>query len=332
MANSGVALKLAGKSSTSPKEQKQGKVCYVDVFKLTDLPGIMDQKGWKVSAAIMRKWLESEKYLMSKEEKEGETDSRQYPSKLVDTSIVTMSWALSFPRIKKEYDSIFGGTDFSKLLASTGFFKPNPAKYESVAARRELVKRLSKAGKFTLQQESFGNLQAPVTEVNDLWQFQYHVIGGKLFNFSEYGKAAIKETFLSDPDLDDMWGALADCLMKIAGEGTVTPKIKKVGTGLQVEYYEVSVKKIGVYIRDTYDFNGEQYLGHWSKTSSPYVRLYLRGESRGDCPDDYVEVNNDRFRAHQALTGKGGDLLIFSDVLVTQLSKPFTFKITPQEI
>jgi hypothetical protein len=41
MANSSAALKPAGTSSTSPKEQKQGKVCYVDVFKLTDLPDIM---------------------------------------------------------------------------------------------------------------------------------------------------------------------------------------------------------------------------------------------------------------------------------------------------
>ena len=36
-------LKLVGKSRTSPTEMKQGKVCYADVFKLTDLPDIMEK-------------------------------------------------------------------------------------------------------------------------------------------------------------------------------------------------------------------------------------------------------------------------------------------------
>jgi hypothetical protein len=48
--------------------------------------------------------------------------------------------------------------------------------------------------------------------------------------------------------------------------------------------------------------------------------------------DDFVKVSNERFRAHRALAGKGGDLLIFSDVLVTTLSKPFTFSVSTQEV
>jgi hypothetical protein len=130
-----------------------------------------------------------------------------------------------------------------------------------------------------------------------------------------------------------MFGALADFLLKIAAEGTVTPKTKTLDTGaVQVEHYEISVEKIGVYIRDTYDFNDNQYLGHWRKNTAPHIRLYALGESRGDCPDDFVEVSNERFRAHRAQTGNGGDLLIFSDVLVTTLKKPYKFRVTPQEI
>jgi hypothetical protein len=327
MANSGTVLKPAGKSQTSPRAQKQGKVCYVDVFKLTDLPDIMDKKGWTVSSAIMRKWLNNAAYAMTLDEKKGLTDSRLYPANLVDTSTVKMSWALSFPRIKQEHDKIFGGKG---LLNST------PAEYQRPAARKELINRLFYAGKFTNKPEAFGNLRDSVLNINEQYQFQIHPIGDWFFHTKTYGNAVLNETFLSDPDLDDMWGALADCLIKIAGEGTVTPKLKVVDTRLQcavvAEYYDVSVNSIGTYIRDTYDFNGDQYLGHWSKVSAPYTRLYTVGASRGDCPDDFVEVNNERFRAHRDKAGKGGDLLIFSDVLITPLRKPFTFRVAPHEV
>jgi len=64
-------LKLIGKSRTSPTEMKQGKVCYADVFKLTDLPDIMEKAAWKRGATLMRKWLSSDAYAMSDEEKRG---------------------------------------------------------------------------------------------------------------------------------------------------------------------------------------------------------------------------------------------------------------------
>jgi hypothetical protein len=327
METNGATLKPAGNSQTSPKENKQGQVCYADVFKLTDLPDIMDKKGWKVASALMRKWFDSPAYTISQEEKGGKTDSRKYQSHLVDITTIKMSWVLSFTRIKQEHDKIFG---------SKGFFSSTPAEYEKPAARNELIKKLFHAGKFTDKIESFGNLQDSVLNINEKDQFQIHQIGDWLFQTKAYGKAAIKETFLSDPDLDDLWGALADFLIKIAGQGTVTPKTKIVATGLQsvaiVEYYDVSVEKVGTYIRDTYDFNGNQYLGHWSKTSAPYARLYTAGASRGDCPDDFLEINNERFRAHRAKTGKGGDILIFSDILITPLQKPFKFRVTPGEI
>lgn len=336
MANGGTAvgpatkaLKPAGKSHTSPTEQKQGKVCYIDVFRLTDLPDIMDKKGWKVSAALMRKWFHNPAHSMSDQEKVGDLDARQYPANLVDSSTVTMAWALSFPRVKKDYDSLFG---------SKGLFKSAPAKYESPAARRMLVRRLVNAGKFTRYPEQFGNLRDSVLNVNEQWQFQFHVVDDN----SAYAEAWIKDTVKSDPNLDDMWGALARFAFKIAGEGTVIPKTKVVDTGIQcevqVEYYEVSVQKIGIYIRDTYDFNGDQYLGHWSKTSDPYVRVYQIAYSagsrsaRGDCPDDFVYVDNERFRAHRTATGRGGDLLVFSDILITTLKQPFTFRVTPAEV
>jgi hypothetical protein len=322
-----IAIQSVAHSKTTPTQNTQGKVCYADVFRLTDLPTIMDAKQWPISAILMRKWFASPAHTMSSDEKQGKTDARSYPANLVDTSTVKMSWALSFPRIKSRYEQIFG---------STGLFGSKPAVYESTAARKELIKKLIKAGKFGLNREAYGELGASVLEVNDLWQFQFHKIGGKEYNAATYGEAAAREVFQSDPGLDDMWGALADTLFKIAAAGFVTPKLKEVDTGLQcgfeAEYYEVSVDTIGVYLRDTYDFNGDQYLGHWSKSSAPYIRLFAMGASRGSCPNDYVEVSNKHFRTHRQVTNKGGDLLIFSDVLQTRLKKPFTFRVSPEEL
>jgi hypothetical protein len=338
MADGGAVLKPAGNSKTNPRENKQGKVCYADVFKLTDLPGIMDKKGWKVSSILMRKWLNNPAYTISVDEKEGNTDARQYPKHLVDASTVTMAWALSFPRINKEYQSIF---------AAKGIFKETAPMYENERAKRQLVKRLLKAGKFTKFPEQFGNLNDSVLNVNEQWQFQRH----RVDDDSTYVKAWLNDTVTSDPELDDLWGGLGRFLFKIAGEGTVTPTTKVIDTRVdsiavdtgarcvtEVQYYEVSVEKLGVYVRDTYDFNGEQYLGHWSKTSSPYARVYPlthiaggRG-GQGECPDDFLPVNNERFVAHRSLTGKGGDLLVYSDVLITTLKHPFKFKVTRRDL
>lgn len=319
----------AGKSITSVKGIKQGKVCYVDVFKLKDLPEIMDQKGWKVSAALMRKWFANPQRAMTKSEKLGNTDCRLYPPNLVDTTTVTMAWALSFPRVRENYKAIFG---------SKGIFKSTPPEYERPAAKAALVRRLAKAGKFTTGHEPFGNLGDSVLNINEEWQFQFHVVDDN----AAYAIAWAKDAINGDPELDDMWGALARFTFKIAAEGFVTPNTRAVDYGMksriEVESYTISVPRIGVYARDTYDFQDEQYLGHWSKTAEPYVRVYGASFSVGDkspagtCPNDFVCVENESFRKHRLMTSKGGNLLVLSDVLVTTLPRPFMFRVTPDEI
>jgi len=322
-------LRLVGESRTSPRENKQGKICYADVFRLTDLPEVMEKMGWRNSAALMKKWFANPGYTMTLGQKKGVIPASQYPSHLLETSLITMEWALSFPRIKREYDYMFG---------SRNLYKSIPPLYESPQAKQLLVKRLFRAKKFTNLPERFGDLTSSALVQDEKWQFQRYTVDDN----REYVNAWWKDSTKGDPDLDDMWGALARFVFKIAGEGTVTPKTKVIKSGgehsVQVEHYEINVSRIGVYIRDTYDFNGDQYLGHWSKNSPPYIRVYQlsyvaggRGE-KGSCPDDFVSVTNERFSSHRQATGCGGDLIVLSDVLVTTLKKPFKFRVTPQEI
>ncbi|WP_413456879.1 DUF6402 family protein [Herbaspirillum huttiense] len=76
----------------------------------------------------------------------------------------------------------------------------------------------------------------------------------------------------------------------------------------------------------------DEQLGHWRKTKQPFVRLYALGESRGTCPDDYLIVNNQKFTAHREETGKGGDLMVFSDIRTTKLRTPYRFRLTSKDI
>lgn len=329
-------LRLVGKSTTSPREQKQGKICYVDVFKVSDLAVVMDKKGWKVAPVLMRKWLDSKAHQMGPEEK-GNTEAanfRKYPPHLVDTRTVTMKWVLSYARAKQAYDAIF---------SSGGWLRRTPPIYESELAKNRLVKLLAKAGKFTYQAERFGDFTAPVLDINADWQFQIQPINDGF----EMLRALTSEIARGDPKIDDLWGALGRFAFNIAGEGWVTPKTRIVTTGGQsrgvVDYYDIAVTRIGVYAFDTYEFNDEkdeptQYLGHWSRLTDPYLHIYPDAyfsgnlKPRGACPNEFLGVGNSTFLKHREISGKGGDLVIFSDVLIAPLKQPFKFRVTPAKI
>jgi hypothetical protein len=81
------------------------------------------------------------------------------------------------------------------------------------------------------------------------------------------------------------------------------------------------VEKVGFYIRDHYDFNGLQYLGTWTEdrvltkaetafTLSLHGQLVLRLKE-----GPFAAVTNGDFRDYRDKIGKGGDFIIYSDVL-----------------
>jgi hypothetical protein len=75
----------------------------------------------------------------------------------------------------------------------------------------------------------------------------------------------------------------------------------------------VKIDRIGIYVRDPYDFIGEQYLGYW----------------REDPPDaasapwdfGYKKLTNRDFRDYRRNHGVGRDYQIFSDVKVIELNQ-----------
>lgn len=66
--------------------------------------------------------------------------------------------------------------------------------------------------------------------------------------------------------------------------------------------FQLSVEEVGIYVKDSFDFNGSQFLGFWGYRDDP--------------------IRNEDFCQWRAENNAGGDFLVFSDVKRTKLSAP----------
>ena len=111
----------------------------------------------------------------------------------------------------------------------------------------------------------------------------------------------------STETLDDLDAALANFVFQVVVAGTVSPK---------GSIHQVDVKEVGIYLRDSYDFNEFQYLGCWDEVKNAVHRNPL---ASGDT------VFNSTFRDWRTANGMGGDYMIYSDVTRITLSPPDSF-------
>ena len=82
--------------------------------------------------------------------------------------------------------------------------------------------------------------------------------------------------------------------------------------GIAATESTICVKDIGIYVRDSFDFNGEQFLGFWNSNTNYGGKNPLRGTG----------VANKHFREFAKRTQKGGDYLVFSDVNKLKIDPP----------
>jgi hypothetical protein len=142
----------------------------------------------------------------------------------------------------------------------------NPKSQEQMAG---ILKRKPRAAG-----RPFGDLSRPVTEIDEEWINSRPV---------ESGLA-----------LDALAGALGRFHLQVAVAG----KLLSIGSG----ELQVSIEEVGIYVKDSFDFNGSQFLGFWGHRDDP--------------------VNNDDFRQWRAQNNAGGDFRVFSDVKRTRLTPP----------
>jgi hypothetical protein len=89
---------------------------------------------------------------------------------------------------------------------------------------------------------------------------------------------------------------------------------KKLGTLVQAV---IIVKAVGIYVGDVFEFNGDQYLGHWDLTKGTVSAKFWHHKDPDDVQPDkngVIEIGNATFRRYRDHTGRGGDFLVFSPI------------------
>ncbi len=118
--------------------------------------------------------------------------------------------------------------------------------------------------------------------------------------------------------VDDLYGSLGNFAIYAA----VTKAT--ISCTDQENVFHIQVEEVGVYMKDTFDFIGNQYLGHWDFEGlglNPAAGLSNQVDSfEWNLPAWTPELGlafafgNTDFQKYREETGQGGDLYLFSDV------------------
>ncbi len=245
---------------------------------ISAIPAAMRQMGWTVSAALMDRWFASPGWAMPEEWKQqgGQPLATRIPIAHRDTQIVSMEWAAKYARARSAISTLM-------------------EKIPTAPTILQLKRRLS-----TLAHDGTGVLQLghpgmSAIQLEDMCQV----------NFQAFGN--------SWDIMDDMYGALGRATMKMAFVG------RAIRAGA-TEPYRFRLAHVGLYIRDNYDFNDDQPLGIWTESgvlnkSEMVANLFLDALAFDWHGEPIGQASNRSFRDFRARTGRGGDFVLYSDVL-----------------
>lgn len=119
---------------------------------------------------------------------------------------------------------------------------------------------------------------------------------------------------------DDLTAALGRFYLFVIPKGYAEVSESKV---------RVVVQQIGVYARDSFDFEGPQYLGFWQlpdKIGPAIVKEEPPMWRDRRARSDVFPMCNSAYNAWRDRTGKGEDFLIYSDIHAADVSHEFTFE------
>jgi len=276
------ALPQATSQTYAPLGTPAKKVV-IESLALSRVPTAMRSMGWTTAAALMERWFEGPGWQMPEDWKTKET--QPHPMSLsdlqCDEGIVKMEWAMGYQRCR---DAV--------ALAQS--------RLTTVAGVELLKEDLKYAGWKGEQPLSLGIYGMSAREMDATSQV----------NIAKFGDAW--------DALDDMYGALGKATVKM---GVVGRAVRDNGSSTGVPRHLFHVEYLGFYIRDNYDFNGLQYLGTWTED-----RVLTKAETLLTVtPEEnwivhlqegpFAAVTNADFRTYRKKIGKGGDFVIYSDVL-----------------
>jgi hypothetical protein len=198
-------------------------------------------------------------------------------ARLLDT------WFERQPAIAKNYSNPV--TDVIKMDWVLGFPRAREAYdwimsnrlWTSEESQKQMAKLLKSMPKPVAGQSlPWGDLSQPVAVVNDL-SVNFRAVTNGL-------------------NYDGLSAALGAFVFNVAIAG------RMFRPPLTSQVLVVTVAEVGIYVKDSFDFNGDQFLGFWGYRDTPYYNRDFR-EWRGE---------------NQA----GGDFLVFSDIKRTRLATP----------
>ena len=160
------------------------------------------------------------------------------------------------------------------------------------AAKRE-IRGMLKAKKLVLPNAgfrfNFGNLDLPAPQQDAVY----------------INQRAMTEM---SSDSDDLNAALGRFVFNVVVAGEVSSVFPA--------SYQVTVREVGVYVKDSYDFEGEQSLGYWDADDNSMSMFN---------PFSGTSIDNAAFRAWRKANGMGGDFQVYTDVKRTVLALPDVF-------
>lgn len=246
--------------------------CFRDL-QLIDIPDVMERKGFNVGASLMRRWFLGSAFLLPDRWKRGYGITHSdLPRSYVDESAVSMSWAMQYARTQAVFDELKAA-----VLGQS-------AERSERLSWDELYRCLMRCGKIAAHETRFGDAEPSIVLIDSC-------------HMNARPVAANRWEKLTDP-LDDLYCALGAFTLHVSGRGRVIPTKKGLKT-----VHTVCVEELLFYIRDSYDFSGDQPLGYWGQDGAH--KLPGRGLSM---------VENKSFNDWRSHTGAGADFLIFSDV------------------
>ncbi|MGB5817859.1 MAG: DUF6402 family protein [Saonia sp.] len=236
------------------------------------VPNVMQALGWANALKAQNLWFSS--------------NAEDTEDVNVELEFVAMDWILSYSRANDDYQEII-----------TTIWNDSD-NYDSLRQEiNDMIAFSNSSGNPTIAE-----LPTVEGETKAFGNFSLTILSGETLPLIEkfyYKSVQYDYSILFDP-LDDLNGTLANFNFRIAAQGFLS---------LESGIVYINVNKIGVYVRDSFDFTdegmGSQNLGYWN----------LSEKTVSKTPgSDYILIENIDYRNWRELHGKGGDFRIYSDV------------------
>ena len=198
-----------------------------------------------------------------------------------DLTDITMAWALRFARVQAAYK-----------------YSVDNTVWRNSAGAPAIVNWLKRQNAFQSTPVKFGNVRKPLPMLHED-AIQFHPVGGFMAH-------------VVDPE-DDLLASLGSFSFHFVVAGRTVP----ITVAGRLAGHDVQIEQVGIYIRDSYDFEGNEELGYWDLDRARMSKRKIEGGT---------PLNDSTFRAWRNRTGRGGDYLIFSDVKIETFNLPDHFR------